>query len=215
MGKLNFDLKLPKGYLSYSAMNEYLYDPQAYYRHYFLGIDFMEDLRKENPDRWEKIRLGSIFQDAWADPRKNWRKVLQADGFTSNKERIIKTALACPELLRLSPSKCEQTMRVDFNGIPLLIKVDAWDLDPRHLIENKFGAPRSQETVDEDNQLSFYDLGLNLLGIRPKRITLQSVNDKSGKVVPIETTRSKADRDHIGELIMMAAKGISEGIWEK
>ncbi len=213
---LDFELKLPKGYLSYSAMNEYLYDPQAYYRHYFLGEDFMENLRKDNPDRWEKIRMGSIFQEAWADPRVNWRRMLKDDGFTSNKTRIIETALRQPNLVRLAPSKCEQTIRTEFQGIPILIKMDGWDAKEGLLVENKFGNTRSQEMVDQDNQISFYNLGLKLaLGSKPKRNLLQSINDRTGKVVPIETKRTQDDLDHIGDLIMTAARGISQGIWEK
>ncbi len=213
--KLDFTLKLPKGYLSYTQMNTYLWDPKDYYEQYILGKDFMAELRKTNVDRWEKIILGGIFQEAWADPRVNWRRKLKAEGFTANKERIIKTALEQKSLMRLAPSKCERDFRVEFKGIPLVIKLDGFDKEKRLLLENKFGVVRSQENVDADNQISFYCLGIKLLfGWIPK-IYLQSVNDRTGKVEPVETKRTQDDLEHIGDLIFTAARGISEGIWEK
>lgn len=212
---IDFKLKLPKGYLSYTQINTYLWDPKEYYEQYILGKDFMAEMKKNHPDRWEKIRLGSIFQDAWAIPTFNWRKALKADGFTSDKERIIKTALADRRLLKMAPSKCDKDFRVEYEGIPLLIKPDGLDLAARLLLENKFGTPRQQEKVDEDLQLGMYAFGVNLkYGFIPK-IILQSVSDTSGRVKQIATLRDEDDMSHVGDLIVQAARGISEGIWEK
>lgn len=197
-------------------MNLYLYDPVSYYKQYILGENFMEELKRTNVDRWEKIILGTIFQEAWQDPRINWRRKLKDEGFTSNKERIIATALKDPKMIRLPVTKCELTFRAEYKGIPILIKVDGWDENQELLLENKFGNPRGQEQVDQDNQISFYNLGLKLAtGKKPKRNILQSVNDRTGKVDPVETTRSQSDLDHVGDLILMAAEGITNGVWEK
>lgn len=216
MSDLGFKLKLPKDYISYSQMNLYLWDPKEYYEQYFLGKDFMAELKKTDINRWEKITLGSIFQDAWADPRVNWRRKLKDEGFTADKERVIATALEQENLLRVSPSKCERTYKANYRGIPILIRVDAFDEGEKLLIENKFGAPRDQENADEDNQISYYNLGIKLaLGWLPKKNILQSVNDRTGKVKQIETKRTQSDLDHIGDLIVTAARGISEGVWEK
>jgi len=217
MNKLDFELKLPRGYLSFSAMNQYLWDPAEYYLHYFMGKDFMKELREDDIPRWEKIRLGSIFQDAWYDPRINWKKKLKKENFTSDKERIISNALSQPNLIRMAPVNCENTYKgIKYNGIPLLIKLDGYDEKKGLLLENKFGVTRSQEMVDEDLQLSFYTMGLLLkFGKMPKRIVLQSVNDRTGKVKVIETKRNQDDLDHVGSLIVEVAKKISLGIWEK
>lgn len=213
---IDFKLKLPKGYISFSQMNLYLWDPREYYEQYILGKNFMAELRKTDIDRWDKITLGSIFQEAWADPRINWRRRLKSEGFTANKERIIKTALDQKNLMTMATSKCDKEIRTNFEGIPLIIKPDGFDKEKRILLENKFGAIRSQEKVDEDNQISFYCLGIKLLfGWIPETIILQSVNDRTGKVEPVKTKRTKADLDHVGELIKLAARGISEGVWEK
>lgn len=214
--KLDFELKLPKKYISYSQMNTYLWDPADYYAQYFLGKDFMEEMKREHPDRWDKIRLGSIFQDAWYDPRINWRKKLKADGFTSDKERIIETALEHPKMIRFPTSVCEKMYTMDYRGVPILIKPDGWKLQDKFLIENKFGSPRGQENVDEDLQISFYCLGIKLKwGFIPNRIVLQSVNDRTGRVDPVETKRTESDLKHVGDLIIQAARGISMGVWEK
>jgi hypothetical protein len=210
--KLDFTPKLPKGYLSWSALNSYLTDPKEYYLHYYLGKDFMVDLKKTDMARWEKIRLGKIFQEAWADPRINWRRKLKKDGFTPDKERIIETALKDKNLIRMPIKNCEQRIFADFNGIKLQAIPDGFK--DKLLVENKFGAVRDQEMVDDDGQLSFYSLTIKLNNKFIPKIILQSVNDRTGKVNIIKTKRTNQDLKHIGELIIMAARGISLGIWE-
>jgi len=211
---IDFEIKLPHGYISYSQMRTYLWDPKEYYEQYILGKNFMEELKKTNIKRWEKIRLGSIFQDAWYNPMKNWKKELKKDGFTSDKERIITTALKQSNLLRMPMSKCEQKYTTEIDGIKILIKPDGFDKSKKLLIENKFGSPRNQETVDEDLQLSFYSLAINkLFGFIPE-IVLQSVNDRNGKVNVIKTERDESDLEHVTEQIIIATRGISLGHWE-
>lgn len=213
--QLDFELKLPKGYLSYSQINLYLNDPAEYHAQYIMGKDFMAEMEKNNPATAEKIKLGSIFQDAWAIPTYNWRKELKAKGFTSDKERIIETALKQPNLARMKPSLCDKGFYVEYLGIKLIIKPDGLDPEARLLLENKFGAPRQQEKVDEDLQLGVYAFGVKLkYGFIPK-IILQSVSDTSGRVKQIATLRDEDDMSHVGDLIVQAARGISEGIWEK
>ena len=213
--KLDFEVKLPFGYLSWSQMNTYLWDPKDYYENYFLGKDFMVELKKTDMKRWEKIRMGKHFQDAWSDPRINWKKQLKKDGFTSDKERIIETALKDPNMIRMPISNCEQKIYADFNGIKLLIKPDGFKKETKLLLENKFGAVRTQEMVDDDNQISFYTLGIKLAFNFITNILMQSINDRTGKVHVIKTKRDKTDLDHIKELIITAARGISLKIWEK
>jgi len=212
--KLDFEVKLPKGYLSYSQMKTYLYDPREYYEIYILGKDIMEELKKTNIRKWEKIRLGSIFQEAWYNPLVNWRKLLRKDSFTSDKERIIETALKNPNLIRMPISKCENTYTTDIYGIKIVIKPDGFDKDKKLLIENKFGVLRNQEQVDNDLQLSFYSLGIKKLFNFIPKIILQSVNDKTGQVKLIETKRDKLDLDYVTEQIINVARGISLGHWE-
>ena len=213
--QLDFELKLPKGYLSYSQINLYLNDPQEYHAQYILGKDFMAEMEKNNPATAEKIKLGSIFQDAWAKPTYNWRKDLKVKGFTSDKERIIETALKQPNLARMKPSLCDKGFYVDYMGIKLIIKPDGLDTEARLLLENKFGAPRQKEYVDQDLQLSVYALGTMLKYQFIPKIILQSVNSRNGKVNQIETLRDESDLAHCGDLIVQAARGISLGIWEK
>ena len=207
--------KLPKRHLSYSQLYCYLQDPKEYYLQYYMGKDFMAELYTTNRDRWEQIRLGAIFSDAYGKPVINWKKKLQADGFTSDKQRIIETALIDKNLIRLPASKCEMWINCEHEGIPLVIKPDGFDSTARLLIENKFGAVRKQEYVDEDLQLSFYALGIKkVYGFIPK-IILQSVNSATGKVIQIQTKRDKSDLEHVGELIVKVAESITKGIFEK
>lgn len=215
MSKLDFTLKIPKRHLSYTQVNTYLNNPKEYYDQYVMGKDFMEELKINNPDLWEKIKLGGIFQEAWYDPRINWRKKIKALGFTPDKIRIIETALAQKNIIRMPRNLCERRYYFDVEGIPFLFITDGFDDGKKFLCENKFGNPRQQEKVDEDLQLSVYCLGIyTLFGWIPKRIVLQSVNDRTGKVNVIETKRAKIDLDHAKDLIIQAARGISLGQWE-
>lgn len=206
---------LPKPYISYSQVRLYLEDPKGYYEQYILGKDFMAEMKLTDLGRWEKIRLGAIFQDAWWNPLFDWRRELKRDHFTPDKERIIAKALEQKNLLRLPTKLCEQTYRMNFGDIPLLIKPDGFDPERKLLIENKFGSPRNQEWADEDLQISFYSLGIKLRwGFIPK-VVCQSVSDKNGSVKAIKTQRRASDLKHCQELIKVAVNGISQGIWEK
>lgn len=206
---------LPKNYISFSQLRLYLENPREYYEQYFLGKDFMAEMRESDLSRWEKIRLGSIFQEAWWNPLFNWRRALDKDHFTPDKERIIETALKQKNLLRLPAKMCEQSYRMDFKDIPLLIKPDGFDPKKKLLIENKFGTPRNQEWADEDLQISFYSLGIKLKwGFIPK-VVCQSVSDKSGSVKAFKTQRKAGDLKHCQELIKVAVNGIHNKIWEK
>lgn len=211
--KLDFDLKLPFGYISYTQMSKYLDNPKEYYEQYMLGHDFMEDLKVNNIPLWEKITLGGIWQDGWAMPAYNWAKQLQINNFTADKHRIFKTSYEHKNLLREKRQFADQKFYVTLAGIKLVIKPDGWN--GKRLLENKFGSPRGQIQVDMDNQLSFYALGCYLnTGKIPSEIILQSVNDKTGSVRVIPTKRTPADLEFIAELIITAARGISAGIWE-
>lgn len=217
---IDFELKLVAGPLSFTQVSKYLWDPKEYYEQYVFpggGWD-MEALKRDDPALWEKVKLGGIFQDAWYDPRINWKKKLKTLGFASDKERIIATALADPNLIRWATSKCEIKKKFEFRGIPVVIKTDGFDEAIKHLLENKFGVPRAQEKVDEDLQLSYYAFGIyHSYGIKPEKlkITMQSVNDRNGKVKIIKTSRTMDDVNHVGDLIVDVARNISAGVWEK
>jgi len=213
--QLDFEIKLPQGYLSYSQLRTYLYDPREYYEIYYLGKDIMEELKRTNIRRWEKIKLGSIFQDAWYNPMINWRKILKKEGFTPDKERIIETALKDPQIIKMPMKNCEQKYTTDIYGIRILIKPDGFDKGKRLLIENKFGATRTQDYVDNDLQLSFYSLAIKKIFNFIPKIILQSINDKNGRVKLIETKRDKSDLDFVAEQIVNVARGISRGEWQK
>ena len=217
---IDFELKLVAGPLSYTQVNTYLWDPAKYYKQYVFpggGLD-MEQLRKDDIGLWEKITLGGIFQDAVSVVGFNWRKKLKENGFTSDKERIMAAALSDPGLIRWAISKCEIKKAFNYRGIPVVIKMDGFDEAKKHILENKFGVPRQQEKVDEDLQLSYYAFGVyHAFGIQPEKlsITLQSVNDRNGKVNKIETSRTMDDVEHVGDLIVDVARNISAGVWEK
>lgn len=216
---VEFEVKLPAGPLSFTQLNMYLWDPAKYHEQYIFpggGLD-MEKLKVENMKLWEKITLGGIFQDAVSVVGFNWRKKLKENGFTSRHERIMEAAVTNPDLIKFAPARCEVKKQLKFRGIPIVIKMDGWDPDKGgHILENKFGVPRTQEKVDDDLQLTYYNFGIYLeTGKIPARTTLQSVNDSNGKVVQIETSRLMDDLEHVGSLVVDVAQRLSEGRYEK
>ena len=212
-GAIDFTLNLPFKHLSYTQVNTYLNNPKEYMEQYILGKDWMAEIKKTNPRLWDKVTLGGIIQDAISDPRVNWIKKLRENGFTSDKERIIKTALNAHNLVKMAPAHSDKKIYVDYCGIPLVIKPDGWD--GKTLLETKFGAPRNQERIDDDLQISTYVLGLKIhTGKMPKKIVYQVIDDKTGKIRLFETTRRDQDLDHVGNLIIQVARGISERRFE-
>jgi hypothetical protein len=163
---------MPLPYLSYSAWDLYNRDPMAYFQQYYVG-------RVDKPTL--KMTLGKIFQEAWCDPKYDYIAELRRVGFTSDYERIMKTALEHPQLVRLPKKNTEKKYTVTGHGLkyPIMAIYDGEGVPPI-LVENKFGAVWNERRVRESKQLVWYSLVYLIKRGKLPKILLQSVNSKNG-----------------------------------
>lgn len=183
-------LKMPLPYLSYSAFDLYLRDPIEFYKQYYVGrVD----------SATPKMVLGKVFQEAWSDPKYDYAEELRKAGFTADAERAVRTALTHPQTVRLKKSKCEKEYTVQGRGLKYPIKgiFDGEDREAQLIVENKFGAPWNQYTVNKSKQLTWYILITTIKhGYTPK-VLLQSFNSKNGLPTHFWVTRSVFELDKL------------------
>lgn len=194
-------VKMPLKYLSYSAWELYRRDPMGFYQQYFVG-------RLERPT--PKMILGSIFQEAWADPKYDYSKALKEAGFTSDCERIIRTALGHRDTVRMPKSKCERKHEVQGNGLAYKI-LAIYDGEDQFIVENKFGNPWSQKQVDESNQITWYALVRFIETGKIPKILLQSFNSKNGQPRHYWVTRTRLEIDKLVREINKTVEKIEAG----
>lgn len=199
-------LKMPLPYLSYSAFDLYQRDPMEFYQQYFIGrVD------RATP----KMILGKIFQEAWSDPKYDYVAELRKAGFTSNYERIIKTALTHPQTINLPKGKCEKKFIVKGRGLnyPIMGIFDGDDEDKELIVENKFGAVWSKSTVETHKQLTWYSLVNKIKrGYIPK-VLLQSFNSKNGIPTKFLVKRSALEIDRLVQEINEMVAKVENGIF--
>lgn len=182
---------MPLPYLSFSAWWLYQQSPVEFYQQYYVG-------RVDAPTL--KMQLGKIFQEAWSDPKYNFVKELKKVGFTSDYERIIRTAVTHHQTLKLPKEKCEKKYVVKGNGLahPIMGIFDGQDKKIGLLVENKFGKVWTQQMADESKQITWYCLVWQMkFGDLPKQILLQSFNSKNGLPTYRWTSRKQYDIDKL------------------
>lgn len=199
---------MPLPYLSFSAFDLYQRDPIEFYQQYFVC----------RVDRaTAKMTLGKIFQEAWSDPKYDYKKALKSAGFTSNYERIVRTALEHPRTVRLPKNKCEKKYIVKGRGLayPIMGVFDGDDVGKKTIIENKFGAVWSQDTVTKHKQITWYMLVNKIKrGYMPKFL-LQSYNAKNGIPKHYWAKRYEFDLDKLVQEINTMVARVQAGDFEK
>lgn len=202
------ELKLPKPYISHSQFTLFKRDPMAYYEQYFVA-------RLDEPT--EKMTLGKIFQKAWCDKKYPYEQELKKAGFTSDKLRVIKTALEHPATLKIQKSKTEQQFTVKDPAIdyPILAQLDGLDKDIRLIIENKMGQPWNQARVDTDTQVTWYMLCYKIKYRQMPKFLLQSFNSRNGIPNKFWGKRYKVDFDRLISEINGMVTRIKAGDFEQ
>lgn len=208
-----------KTYYSYSRLWCWLRDPQQYYRQYVLKM-------KDEPT--DKMILGSIFSDAYADPKFDYRAALVKPQkfytpcppnltFTPDFARNMEKALSHKKMLRLPKNMCEQTIKVESKICPLLAKHDGRDAKGKNvlIIENKYGTPWTEEKANTEDQITFYAYVDYLTTGKIPLIRLQSVNSKNGEVVAFEVNKTKEQFVPLEEKIAYAYNGIIKEVYER
>lgn len=185
------NLKLPLDYISHSQFYLFMRDPMAYYEQYFVG-------RVDNAT--PKMIFGKIFQEAWSDKKYNYEKELYKNGFTSDKLRVIKTALSHPEAKNLPKNKTEKQITIkhpDIKRYKLLSIFDGLEKDKHIITENKMGAWWTERTVQESTQITWYMMSYYIkYGVIP-RLCLQSYNANNGFPRKFWAKRTKKDFDNL------------------
>ena len=167
-------LKLPKPYISHSQFYLFIRDPMAYYEQYFVG-------RVDEPT--PKMVFGKIFQEAWSDKNYDYEKALQENGFTSDKLRVIKTALTHSETFKLPKNKTEIKLEIqhpDIADYKLLGFLDGLEKNIHTITENKMGVWWTEKTVQESTQITWYMMSYYVKYGKMPKLRLQSFNANNG-----------------------------------
>jgi len=202
--------KLPLPYISYSQWWLFKRDPEEYFQQYYIArVD----------EQTDPMLLGKIFQEAWCDPEGyDYAKELWDAGFTPDKARIMKTALDHPYLIKAEEMKetekeikaTPRKKRAKELGLTYTIMgvLDGWD---GRVIENKFGAPWSQQRADEAEQATWYALLTYIEEGTIPEIILQSINSRHGIPSCFRTKRNKNDLKQMVEEINNMVKLLRAG----
>lgn len=199
--------KLPKKYISPSQL--YLFEnfPMAYYEQYFIGrID------KATP----KMIFGKIFQEAWCDKKYNYESELQKNGFTSDKVRVIKTALSHKDTIMVPKRKTEITIKIKHPAIKdyeLLCILDG--LVDNVITENKMGVWWTEKTVAENAQLTWQMMAYYIKYKKMPKLRLQSFNSNNGFPRIFWAKRTKHDFDNLIIRINSMITRIEAGDFER
>ena len=182
-------LKLPLPYISHSQFWLFENDPMEYYQQYFV-------CRIDEPT--DKMILGKVFQEAWSDPKYPWRDKLKEAGFNGDKVRVIETALAHKEAVRLAKNKTEKRLEIEHPDVAdykLLSIMDGLELDIHTITENKMGKWWTQKTVEESTQITWYMMSYYVKYGKMPKLRLQSYNGNNGIPRVFWAKRTKADFD--------------------
>lgn len=193
--------KPPKEYISHSQWTLWKRDPLEYYRSYYIAkID----------NETDPMTLGKVFQKAWCNPKYDYETEFKQLGYTPDKARVVRTALAHPALIKPAEGVWETEYELHVSPkhkrakefkllYPIMGIMDGYD--GRVVVENKIGAPWNKKRVDEDTQLTWYALIIYIKhGFIPNLI-LQSVNSKHGIPTIYETRRTKKQLKELVEEI--------------
>lgn len=211
---------MPLPYLSKSAFELYEKDPMEYYEQYFVARVYEES---------EAMTLGTIFQEAWCDPKYNYKKALKEAGFNSDKARAIENALNHPATIKLPKKKTEKSVTVQGRGLryPVLAQFDGLDPDINLIVENKFGAVWTQDRVNssvyydkdrkqrKDRQLTWYTLVYWIKYRKFPKFLLQSFNGRNGIPNKFWVKKYAADLDMLVADINNMVTRVQSGDFEK
>lgn len=203
--------KPPKEYISHSQWTLWKRDPLEYYSSYYVEKADIET---------DPMTLGKIFQKAWCDPKYEYEKEFKQLGYTLDKARVVRTALAHPALIK--PSKGTWTTEYELHvnpqhkrakefklSYPIMGIMDGYD--GKLVLENKIGAPWNKQRVDDETQLTWYALLIYIKhGFIPNLI-LQSVNGKHGIPTLYETSRTKKQLKELVEEINIMVSFLKKG----
>lgn len=164
-------IKPPLKYISHSQFWLFNNNPAEYYQQYYIA-------RVDQPT--DKMIFGKIFQEAWSDPKYDYKTELKKAGFTPSKELVIERALQHPDTKRLPVSKTEKKVYAKGLGLNYQIMGILDGFSDGEIIENKTGKVWSKKMVDESDQITWYSLLVYIkYGYMPK-FRLQSFNSNNG-----------------------------------
>jgi len=167
-------------YLSFSSFDLFRRDPDKWYLKYVHGV--------EEPAN-DKMVIGKAFSEAYANPSYDYRKALMEARIAPSAAQMIARALENKALVRATPKNCEYKLELTVRGVPTLMYLDGAKPTKHLIIENKTGAPWTQERADEADQLTFYGAGwYEKTGKLPDYL-LQSIDPK-GCVRVFKTKRT-------------------------
>lgn len=199
------NFKLPLPYISHSQFYLFERDPMAYYEQYFIA-------RVDNAT--PKMIFGKIFQEAWSDKKYNYKEELRKAGFTSDKERIIRTALSHPETFKLPKNKTEKKFSIRHPKIKdydLLSILDGMEKDKHVITENKMGVWWTEKMVQESTQITWYMMCYYIKYGKKPKVRLQSFNSNNGRprIFPAKRTQKDFDNliDRINAMIIRIEAG--------
>jgi len=129
--KATYSNTSPRGYLSWSQLNMWEKDPNLYYQVYIEGLDQF---------RTKYLELGKRMATGLEN------------GFDEERDPLFEM------LIVFLPSypKREFDMKAEFEGIPLVGKLDGWNEKTMTIGEYKTGKNWTQGMVNQSGQLTFY-----------------------------------------------------------
>lgn len=198
--------KMPLPYISYSAWSLYQNDPMGFFQQYFVG----------RVDRATiKMKVGKIFQEAWCDPKYDYRKELKDIGVTGDFERVMSTALAHTKTIRVKKQQTEKKYTVKGLGLvyPIQAIFDGEKEEWSMIIENKYGKTWTEEMVKESKQLLWYSLVYFIKRGKMPKILLQSFNSKTGIPTHYYISHSVYELDVLVQEINKTVEKIREGVF--
>lgn len=147
---MSTELNLPKGYLSYSAMELWRHDPVAYRKRYYEGEPYFSTPYTEFGNK-----VGGALEE------------LTPDGF----EKAISFIPGGEHLHKVERySKPEYKVTVDILGVPVLMYLDSFEPTDNAILEYKTGIkskagkdPWDRVKVRKHKQLTIYSLGIREL----------------------------------------------------
>src|SRR5574343_855975 len=185
----------PRGYLSWSQLNRWEKDPNMYYQVYFEGLDQF---------RTKYLELG-----------KRMATTLE-NGFDCERDPLFEMLAA---FMPAYPRR-EFDVKANFEGIPLVGKLDGFNEKTLKVGEYKTGKNWTQSMVDQTGQLTFYALLVWLKYKKlPKEIFLhwaRTDEDMEGNlkltcdIKTFKTSRSLKDLILFSKRIKLAWEGICE-----
>jgi len=193
----------PRGYLSWSQLTLWERDPNLYYQVY-LGDPVQSE-------RYKKMLFGTRYVELG----KRMATTLE-NGFDVERDPLFEMLSV---FLPPYPQR-EFAINVDFEGIPIIGKLDGWNKKTMTIGEYKTGKHWTQGMVDQAGQLSMYALLVWLKYKKlPKNIYLHWARTSedvenglrlTGDIKTFKTERSLADLIVFSKRIKTAWAGICE-----